>query len=124
MTALAVALELEGVSLRALAISEDARNLVVIFIRQSAIEDAEIVNEMRAVARADNDGGHHRPIQHRPARQRCDIHIVPVPDSSQRLKQHLEKIPSAEIVDDKLVFGERTVLEGWLRLRPTQPRVA
>ena len=49
---------------------------------------------------------------------------VAVGDPAERPQQCLEQRPAAEIVDDQLVFGERAVLEGRLRLRRAEPAVA
>ena len=78
---------------------------------------------MRAVARADDHRRDRRPVEHGAARDRGDVDAVAVGDRAQRREQLLEQRPAAEIVDDQLVFGERAVLEGRLRLGRAEPAV-
>ena len=119
VAAVAVALQLERVALRSLALRPGRRRSRA---RSASVSlhrgDLQIGGEMRPAARADD---HRR----RPAAGRACTRLATVAMSApcrsaiaaQRAQQRLEQLPAAEIVDDQLVLGERAVLERRLRLR-------
>src|SRR6516225_5884785 len=76
---------------------------------------------MRAVAGADDYRCDRRPVEDGPACDRGNIRAEAVGDPAKRAEECLEQVPSAEIVDDQLVLGERAVREGRYGLRGAEP---
>lgn len=118
-----VPLELVNFPLWTFAPGGNGGDLVVVGLGQPNRRDGQIGFEMRPRGRADDRGGDARSIENRAARHRGDIDAVPVGDAAQAREQFLEQRPSAEIVDDKLVFDQRAVFERACRLPRPQPAV-
>src|SRR5207253_4000697 len=70
---------------------------------------------------ADDATGHARPPERPSDRDLADADAVAVAHRLQRPEQPLEQIPAAELLDDELVFGERSVLERPFGLRLAEP---
>src|SRR4051812_10748821 len=78
---------------------------------------------MRRVGCTNNDGGDSFALQHGSRGYSSNIAGVLVSDFAQGAQQLLEKIPAAEIINDQLVFDQRTVGDPVSRLGPVQPTV-
>src|SRR5262245_38081518 len=124
MPAIPVAFQRESIAFRSPPLPQDLMDKARFMGTEPQIGDCHIGPEMTLVAGADNDTSDLRPLQHGAARNGCDIAAMSIGDPPQDLKQMLEQVPAAEIIDDELVFGERPVLEGRLGLRAAEPAVA
>ena len=106
VAAMAVALQRADITFEAGALRDDGSNPRAVVGIQCDVHDPGIGQRMSLVAGTDYDGRHLALFKNPGTGDGGDVDAVVVADCLQRLKQLLEQVPAAEIVDDQLVFDQ------------------